>query len=60
LGHDHGWHRWTLRWRPPTTGAYTLRARATDRTGTAQPDVAPHNTQGYLFSAVVDHPVTVS
>jgi DMSO/TMAO reductase YedYZ molybdopterin-dependent catalytic subunit len=60
LGPDHGWQRWTLRWRPPTTGAYTLRARVTDHTGTAQPDIAPYNTQGYLFGAVVDHPVRVS
>lgn len=60
LGPDHGWRRWTLRWRPPATGAYTLRARGTDQTGAAQPDIAPYNTQGYLFGAVVDHPVTVS
>jgi hypothetical protein len=60
LGPDLGWHRWAARWRPPTPGSYTLRARATDRTGAAQPNVAPYNTQGYLFGAVVDHPVTVS
>lgn len=59
-GHDGGWLRWTTPWRPTSPGSYTLRARATDSTGTAQPDVAPFNTQGYLFGAVVNHPVTVT
>ena len=59
-GHDSGWHRWSVPWRPAGPGAYTLRARATDVTGATQPDVAPHNTQGYLFGAVVRHPVTVT
>lgn len=57
-GHDGGWLRWPLPWRP-TPGSYTLRARATDVTGATQPDVVPFNTQGYLFGAVVNHPVTV-
>jgi DMSO/TMAO reductase YedYZ molybdopterin-dependent catalytic subunit len=56
---DRGWLRWEFPWRPREAGAYTLRARATDVTGAAQPDVAPYNTQGYLFGAVVRHPVTV-
>lgn len=47
-------------WRPAGPGSYTLRARATDITGVTQPAVAPYNTQGYLFGAVVDHPVTVT
>ena len=57
---DRGWRRWAFPWCPRTPGAYTLRARATDVTGAGQPDVAPYNTQGYLFGAVVRHPVTVS
>jgi DMSO/TMAO reductase YedYZ molybdopterin-dependent catalytic subunit len=59
LGRDRGWLRWSARWRPETPGAYTLRARATDVTGTTQPAVSPYNTQGYLFGGVVEHPVTV-
>jgi DMSO/TMAO reductase YedYZ molybdopterin-dependent catalytic subunit len=59
-GPDRGWRRWAMPWRPPGPGSYTLRARATDRSGVTQPDVAPYNTQGYLFGAVVGHPVTVS
>jgi len=54
-----GWLPWTYRWRPSGTGARTLRARATDATGTPQADTAPYNTLGYLFGAVVKHPVTV-
>ncbi|QKV80256.1 sulfite oxidase [Amycolatopsis sp. Hca4] len=57
---DRGWLQWEFPWRPRTAGEYTLRARATDVTGVRQPDVAPYNTQGYLFGAVVRHPVTVS
>ncbi|MDS0136164.1 MULTISPECIES: sulfite oxidase [unclassified Amycolatopsis] len=57
---DRGWLQWEFPWRPRKAGAYTLRARAIDVTGVRQPDVAPYNTQGYLFGAVVRHPVTVS
>jgi DMSO/TMAO reductase YedYZ molybdopterin-dependent catalytic subunit len=56
---DRGWQRWEAPWRPGVSGAHTLRARATDITGVTQPDVTPHNTQGYLFDAVVRHPVRV-
>ncbi|GAA4625710.1 hypothetical protein GCM10023196_030930 [Actinoallomurus vinaceus] len=55
-----GWVRWELPWRPPAPGSYELLARATDGTGATQPDVAPYNTLGYLFGAVVRHPVTVT
>ncbi|MEV7550088.1 sulfite oxidase [Amycolatopsis sp. NPDC089917] len=56
---DRGWQRWEIPWRAGVPGARTLRARATDITGVTQPDVTPHNTQGYLFDAVVRHPVRV-
>lgn len=59
-GHDHGWQRWSVPWRPAEPGTYTLRARATDVTGATQPDSTRFNTQGYLFDAVVNHPVTVT
>ncbi|HEX6358424.1 sulfite oxidase [Actinophytocola sp.] len=59
-GQGRGWLRWTVPWRPTDPGSYTLRARATDRTGAVQPDIASYNTQGYLFGAVVHHPVTVT
>ncbi|GGS39903.1 sulfite oxidase [Streptomyces griseoviridis] len=55
-----GWVRWSADWRPRSPGAYTLAARATDAAGRTQPDTTAHNTQGYLFDAVVRHPVTVT
>ncbi|NSL42678.1 sulfite oxidase, partial [Streptomyces sp. 8P21H-1] len=51
------WVRWSADWRPAAPGAYTLLARATDTTGRTQPGTTVHNTQGYLFDAVVRHPV---
>ncbi len=54
-----GWVRWSVPWTPRTPGATALLARATDATGRTQPATAAHNTQGYLFDAVVRHPVTV-
>ncbi|MER5866359.1 sulfite oxidase [Kitasatospora sp. NPDC002040] len=55
----NGWVRWSHDWRPERPGPYELRARATDRRGNTQPAVAVFNTEGYLFDAVVAHPVTV-
>ncbi|MEU2611075.1 sulfite oxidase [Micromonospora sp. NPDC007271] len=54
------WQRWTVVWRPPAPGPWTLRARATDVTGAGQPDHADHNDLGYLFDGVVRHPVTAA
>jgi len=53
------WVRWELPWRAPRPGAYELLARATDRSGTTQPDTVPFNDGGYQFWAVVRHPVHV-
>ncbi|GAA2529392.1 sulfite oxidase [Winogradskya humida] len=50
------WQRWELDWRPEA-GEHELLARATDVHGNSQPDVAVYNTLGYLFDAVVRHPV---
>ncbi|WP_327678699.1 sulfite oxidase [Streptomyces sp. NBC_00467] len=55
----NGWVRWTADWRPRRTGPAELLARTTDRSGNTQPARSLHNTQGYLFDAVVRHPVTV-
>jgi len=59
-GHDDGWTLWEFPWRPRVAGSYELLARATDGTGRPQPTQAPYNTLGYLFGAVVRHPVTVA
>jgi len=53
----HAWTQWHVDWTPPGTGTYELLARATDTTGRTQPDTVPFNTNGYLFWAVVRHPV---
>jgi hypothetical protein len=45
---------------PPGPGSYQLRARATDQTGQRQPETVPFNKNGYLFWAVVRHPVQVA
>ncbi|WP_433361054.1 sulfite oxidase [Streptosporangium sp. CA-115845] len=53
------WTRWQVTWRPAETGRHFLLARATDETGAVQPSHTTHNDFGYLFDAVVRHPVTV-
>jgi len=53
----HAWTRWHLDWTPPEPGTYELLARATDGIGRTQPDTVPFNSNGYLFWAVVRHPV---
>ncbi|MEU6673040.1 sulfite oxidase [Streptomyces sp. NPDC046925] len=57
--HRATWTRWTTPWHPASPGPTTLLARATDTTGHTQPETTTHNSQGYLFDAVVRHPVTV-
>jgi hypothetical protein len=54
------WVRWKFPWVPAGPGSYTLQARATDWAGNVQPAAVPFNTLGYLFGAVVKHPITVS
>ncbi|NEE28475.1 sulfite oxidase, partial [Streptomyces sp. SID7982] len=54
------WVRWTADWVPRERGPAVLLARATDRSGRSQPVATAHNTQGYLFDAVVRHPVAVT
>lgn len=54
------WTQWSMPWTPSTPGPTQLLARATDTAGRAQPDTVPYNTGGYLFGAVVRHPVTVT
>ncbi|GLY93066.1 sulfite oxidase [Actinoplanes sp. NBRC 103695] len=60
LGGDRAWQRWQYDWRPAATGPAELRARATDVHGNTQPETTVHNTLGYLFDAVVRHPVQVT
>ena len=55
----YAWQQRHYRWNRPKAGSYELLARATDETGVVQPAQAPYNTLGYLFGAVVRHPVAV-
>ncbi|MEU7702753.1 sulfite oxidase [Streptomyces sp. NPDC039028] len=55
-----GWVRWSAPWLPRATGPARLLSRTTDAAGNTQPERAVHNTQGYLFDAVVRHPVTIA
>ncbi|GGX16094.1 sulfite oxidase [Streptomyces chryseus] len=57
--HRDTWVRWSADWRPRHDGPAVLLARATDARGNTQPLTSVHNTQGYLFDAVVRHWVTV-
>jgi DMSO/TMAO reductase YedYZ molybdopterin-dependent catalytic subunit len=54
------WARWETPWTPPYAGLHEVRVRATDSDGRTQPDVARDNDDGYLFDAVVRHPVLVA
>lgn len=56
---DGPWTRWSLDWWPQRRGARTVLTRATDAAGNRQPDRASSNPRGYLFGAVVRHPVTI-
>lgn len=53
------WVRWKLLW-DATPGEHKVSVRATDDHGNAQPDTARFNQQGYVYDAVVAHPVTVT
>lgn len=53
------WVQWSIPWQA-TPGQHVLQARAVDTAGNGQPETSPFNDNGYLFGAVVDHPVTVS
>jgi DMSO/TMAO reductase YedYZ molybdopterin-dependent catalytic subunit len=46
------WRLWSIEWRPPQPGYYTVMSRATDSAGRVQPFVAPWNPSGYLYNAI--------
>lgn len=55
LGHEkarYAWRRWTLKWKAPKPGEYTVMSRATDSQGRTQPAVAVWNPSGYLNNAI--------
>lgn len=52
------WTRWDIDWEAKP-GNYNLQARATDDKGNTQPSSVPFNEKGYLYGAVINHPVRV-
>ena len=52
------WVRWDFTW-DAQPGNYTITVRATDETGNTQPDSMLWNEQGYLYNALIHHPVQV-
>jgi DMSO/TMAO reductase YedYZ molybdopterin-dependent catalytic subunit len=53
------WARWRFTFEPRSQGRHEIWTRATDENGRVQPPSVPFNTFGYLYSAVVRHPVVV-
>ena len=53
------WVQWFVDWEAQPS-RYGLQARATDRAGNTQPSSVPFNEKGYLYNAVVEHPITVA
>jgi DMSO/TMAO reductase YedYZ molybdopterin-dependent catalytic subunit len=53
------WVRWEFGWKAEP-GSYEILTRATDEKGNTQPDAVNWNSLGYLYCAVVSHPVTVA
>ena len=54
------WTRWRASMPEQPAGPAQVWARATDADGRTQPLTVPFNTNGYLFGAVVRHPVQVA
>lgn len=52
------WVRWEFAWRPDP-GQHAILTRAVDEHGNRQPDEVTWNRLGYLYNAVVAHPVRV-
>jgi sulfane dehydrogenase subunit SoxC len=53
------WVRWEFGW-DAKPGSYEIQTRVTDEMGNTQPDEVKWNSLGYLYCAVVAHPVTVT
>lgn len=48
----YAWRAWSLLWRNPKAGQYTIMSRATDSQGSVQPETAVWNPSGYLYNAI--------
>lgn len=52
------WVRWQFEW-DAEPGEHGIRICAMDQQGRVQPDSVPWNHHGYLYNAIVSHPVSV-
>ena len=52
------WVRFEIEWNA-TLGEHTISVKATDEWGNTQPERVPWNDHGYLYNAVLDHPIIV-
>jgi sulfite dehydrogenase (cytochrome) subunit A len=57
---DYSFREWSIEWKPPAKGVYTLMARATNRMGESQPLEPRWNPAGYLRNVVERTKLTVS
>ena len=56
----YAWRRWEYRWAVSAPGEYTIMARATDSSGTVQPESADWNALGYGNNGIREHAIPVS
>ncbi|HEY7358602.1 MAG TPA: sulfite oxidase [Ktedonobacterales bacterium] len=56
----HAWQAWACEWTVTEAGRHSIRARASDSSGAAQPDFPAWNKKGYGNNAVQAHLVQVS
>jgi DMSO/TMAO reductase YedYZ molybdopterin-dependent catalytic subunit len=55
----YAWRHWEYLWEAKKSGAYTIRARATDTSGRIQPETARWNVLGYGNNGVQEHTIAV-
>ena len=55
----YAWVRFEFIWNAPK-GNHDLQVRATDSSGTTQPDTVPYNAKGYLLNVPLKHPVSIT
>jgi DMSO/TMAO reductase YedYZ molybdopterin-dependent catalytic subunit len=62
LGEDYGpfsFRTWEYSWTPKSPGRYAVSVRATDETGSVQPDEGVWNPGGYLWNRIETQEITV-
>lgn len=55
---DYGWTQFHFEWEA-SVGEHAIMTRATDVSGSTQPESVPFNEKGYLFNQPLPHPIVV-